>query len=106
MQYAEDYGNFQEGLGTLIKTEWADHETNIERELQKWSETQKAPFLNLTPYFRKLPEGEKKKMHYPLDGHWTPEGQQFVADIIHDWLKKQNWWNIEKSKPYEEASYQ
>ena len=91
MQYAKDYGNFQEGLGTLIKTEWADHETNIERELQKWSETQKAPFLNLTPYFRKLPEGEKKKMHYPLDGHWTPKGQQFVADIIHDWLKKTKW---------------
>ncbi len=87
MQYGKNYGDFQESLGTVVKKEWANHETNIERELQKWSKEQKVSFLNLTPYFRKLSDDEKKKVHYRLDGHWTPSGQQFVANILSDWLK-------------------
>lgn len=88
LQYDKDYGNFQRSLGTVIKTEWADHETNIEKELQRWSQSKSVPFLNLTPYFRKLPLVEMKKMQYRLDGHWTPEGNKFVANILNDWLRR------------------
>lgn len=87
LQYDVDYGRFQQNLGAVIKSEWAARETNIEKELQRWAQTENAPFLNLTPYFRKLPKDEMKKMQYPLDGHWTPAGNQFVAAIISDWLK-------------------
>ena len=89
LHYDADYWGFQRDLGMTIKNEWAVQETALERELKKWADSQRLPFLNLAGNFRELPLLEKKKMYYPIDGHWTHEGNEFVAKITQDWLSSE-----------------
>jgi len=86
LHYDAEYWAFQRELGMMIKSEWAERETVLERKLKRWAESQGLPFLNLAPNFRGLPLPERKKLYYPIDGHWTPKGHEFVSEIIKKWL--------------------
>jgi len=86
LHYDAEYWAFQRELGMIIKSEWVERETVLERKLKRWAESQGLPFLNLAPNFRGLSLPERKKLYYPIDGHWTPEGHRRVARVISHWL--------------------
>jgi lysophospholipase L1-like esterase len=87
-QYSPDYGQVWRQTGTQTQPEWASTETEVERRLRLWAQHRQLPFLNLTPHYRAVVEASPDmELHYPLDGHWTPQGHMVAANQIAKWLK-------------------
>jgi hypothetical protein len=73
-------------LGGKVRPEWATGETEIQRRLQAWAESERVPLLDLTPAFR-AGRAAIGPLHYPLDGHWTPRGHEIAATALARWIE-------------------
>lgn len=60
-------------------------------ELAGWCGRNQVRFVNLLPYFAQHPQ--VKELHYPMDGHCTPLGNQLIAQVLYQHLKK---WDLIK----------
>src|SRR6185436_7232391 len=52
-------------LGGTVRPEWATSETEIQRRLKRWAETEHVPLLDLTPAFRAGWAAAGPPLHYP-----------------------------------------
>jgi len=73
--------------GFTLKREWLEGRSELQRRLAQWSQQTSAPFLDLTPTFRKAAE-VTPALAYPLDSHWTAAGHRLAAEAIAKWLKE------------------
>lgn len=60
-------------------------------ELQAWCRKNSVYFVNLLPYFQQHPK--VKELHYPIDGHCTPMGNELIAQVLYRHLVK---WDLIK----------
>jgi hypothetical protein len=73
--------------GWIVRNEWLNGSTEIEKRLQRWSDLKKIPFLNLTPYFQQAES--RSDFVFPIDGHWNAHGHRFAASVIQSWLARE-----------------
>jgi hypothetical protein len=57
------------------------------RRLAQFLSTENIPFLDLTPLIRQHQAELNEPLHYVGDGHWTIEGNRFVAEVLAQWTK-------------------
>jgi len=87
-QYDPDYGHIWQLAGVQTRSEWATGQTALERRLDRWAGERELLFLNLTPAYQALAREEPdRQLHYPMDGHWTPQGHAVAAAQIAAWLE-------------------
>ena len=92
-QYDPDYGILPQKLGLVIKKEWLDRETELERRLGSLARKHKIQFLDLTPYFREAARDPNMKLNFHVDQHWTTQGHALAAKVISEWLEKEKFLN-------------
>ena len=56
------------------------------RRLTEFLSAEKIPFLDLAPLIRQHQAEWDEPLHYVGDGHWTIEGNRFVAEILSQWI--------------------
>jgi lysophospholipase L1-like esterase len=88
LQYdpATHRGNPFNEAGVRFRWAWLTQDSELQRRLAAWATAERVPFLDLTQRFRAW-EGDKRSLHYPIDGHWTPAGHRVAANAIGDWLE-------------------
>jgi hypothetical protein len=88
LQYDADshVGNPTQIAGVRFRKEWLAEDSTVQRELARWARERGIAFLDLTSAFRAW-AGDRTKLTYRIDGHWTPEGHRVAADAIGTWLQ-------------------
>ena len=87
LQYDADYQKHMSLTGGDTRAAWLSQETELEKRLTRFAMENNKPFLNLTPNFRQAFAETSTVLNYPLDGHWTAEGNQLVASHVLRWIK-------------------
>ena len=78
-------------VGVKVRREWLTDQTRLQEGLQGWASAAVVPYLDLTPSLRQAVQTSTNPVHYPLDGHLTPQGHRVIADAVREWLRQSDW---------------
>lgn len=74
-----------------FKIDGGQEEKDRALELSGWCARNRVKFVDLLPYFSRHPK--VAELHYPMDGHCTPLGNQVIAQVLYRHLKE---WDLVK----------
>lgn len=73
-------------LGVPHRTAWLSQTSALEQGLERWAKADGTPFFNSTKRLRSIQAEVGDPLTYPIDGHWTPRGHSFAAEMIEEAL--------------------
>lgn len=85
VMYSPQKQELTQRFNFVIKKEWLESETSLEKELENYAKEKNVAFLNLTPGFRNHTD---KKLTFEYDLHLNEKGHQLAADFISEFLSK------------------
>ena len=85
LQYDPKKTDLHKKLGVTTKEDWLSKTSNLELELQKYTNQNQIAYLNLTETFRK--ESKQKELNFPFDLHLNEAGNAVVVDPLVEFLK-------------------
>jgi len=74
--------------GALLDKKWLTEKNRAEARIESWAGSAAVPFLDLTPALRQAVQ-KNGSLIYPLDGHFTAQGQRVAGEIIAQWIRKE-----------------
>ena len=74
-------------LGSVLRKEWLDGQSEIQARLSELMQRQNTHFLDLTPALRKQVVQNEGSLNFHLDEHFNSAGHTFTAKTIDNWLQ-------------------